>query len=168
MQRKKLPIGIQTFAKIRGEDYYYVDKTQLALRLIDEGSYYFLSRPRRFGKSLFIDTLGELFEGNEALFRGLYCHDKWDWSIRYPVIRISFAEGRLESRAQLDEKIWELLETNQHRLGIPCTRQNIPGCFGELIEQTRKHFCQRVVVLVDEYDKPILDIRQHPARLVPQ
>ncbi|MDT8407665.1 MAG: AAA family ATPase, partial [Methylococcales bacterium] len=62
MKRKKLPIGIATFAKIRGEDYYYVDKTQLALQLIDEGSYYFLSRPRRFGKSLLLDTLAELFQ----------------------------------------------------------------------------------------------------------
>jgi len=71
MQRKKLPIGIQTFAKIRGDEYYYVDKTPLALKLIEEGSYYFLSRPRRFGKSLFLDTLGELFSGNEPLFRGV-------------------------------------------------------------------------------------------------
>ncbi|MDT7928699.1 AAA family ATPase, partial [Tepidimonas sp.] len=92
--RKRLPIGIQTFAKIRGDDYYYVDKTPYALRLIESGSHYFLSRPRRFGKSLFLDTLAELFAGNEPLFRGLYCHDKWDWSKRHPVIRISFAEGR--------------------------------------------------------------------------
>ena len=77
MMRKKLPIGIQTFAKIRGDDYYYVDKTPYALRLIESGSHYFLSRPRRFGKSLFLDTLAELFAGNEPLFRGLYCHDKW-------------------------------------------------------------------------------------------
>jgi hypothetical protein len=84
MRRKKLPIGIQTFAKIRGDDYYYVDKTPLALRLIESGSHYFLSRPRRFGKSLFLDTLAELFAGNEPLFRGLYCHDRWDWSKKYP------------------------------------------------------------------------------------
>jgi predicted AAA+ superfamily ATPase len=76
MSRKKRPIGIQTFREIREEDFYYVDKTPHALRLIDEGKYYFLSRPRRFGKSLFIDTLAELFAGNELLFRRLYCHDK--------------------------------------------------------------------------------------------
>jgi hypothetical protein len=81
MQRRKLPIGMQTFAKIRGDDYYYVDKTPLALRLIESGSHDFLSRPRRFGKSLFLDTLAELFAGNEPLFRGLYCHDRWDWSM---------------------------------------------------------------------------------------
>ncbi|ENO88257.1 AAA family ATPase [Thauera linaloolentis] len=73
MSRKKLPIGIQNFREIREEGHYYVDKTPFALRLFDEGKYYFLSRPRRFGKSLFIDTLAELFAGREALFRGLHC-----------------------------------------------------------------------------------------------
>ncbi len=68
--RRKLPIGIQTFAQIMSEDYYYVDKTRFAHRLIEHGKYYFLSRPRRFGKSLFLDTLKELFEGNEPLFQG--------------------------------------------------------------------------------------------------
>jgi predicted AAA+ superfamily ATPase len=66
LHKRKLPIGIQTFAKIREADYYYVDKTDLALQLIDQGNCYFLSRPRRFGKSLFLDTLKELFEGNQA------------------------------------------------------------------------------------------------------
>ena len=81
MRRKKLPIGIQTFAQIREDDaYYYVDKTPLAFKLATQGKYYFLSRPRRFGKSLFLDTLAELFAGNEPLFRGLYIHDKWDWA----------------------------------------------------------------------------------------
>lgn len=78
MHRKKLPIGIQTFQKIREDDYYYVDKTALALRLVEEGSHNFLSRPRRFGKSLFLDTLGELFVGNEDLFRGLHIYPRWD------------------------------------------------------------------------------------------
>lgn len=93
MTRKKLPIGIQTFREIREEHYYYVDKTGFALRLIEAGKHTFLSRPRRFGKSLFLDTLAELFAGNEPLFRGLMCHDQWDWSIQYPVIRLSFGGG---------------------------------------------------------------------------
>nr|WP_292978422.1 AAA family ATPase [Nitrosomonas sp.] len=75
---KKLPIGIQTFREIREESYYYVDKTSFALKLAVEGKYYFLSRPRRFGKSLFLDTLAELFAGNEPLFRGLYCATRYD------------------------------------------------------------------------------------------
>lgn len=93
MSRKKLPIGIQTFREIREEGYYYVDKTGIARQLVEEGKYYFLSRPRRFGKSLFLDTLAELFAGNEPLFQGLAIHDHWDWGRRYPVIRISFGEG---------------------------------------------------------------------------
>jgi hypothetical protein len=157
MKRKKLPIGIQTFRDIREGGYYYVDKTAFAHRLATTGKYYFLSRPRRFGKSLFLDTLAELFAGNEPLFRGLYCHDKWDWSKKHPVIRISFAEGRLESREQLDERIRELLDNHQRSLGIHCEHRSIPGCFGELIERATQKYGQRAVVLVDEYDKPILD-----------
>ncbi len=78
-KRCKLPIGIQTFAKIRESNYYYVDKTPFALQMIENGSHYFLSRPRRFGKSLFLDTLKELFEANEALFRGLFKKLKIFW-----------------------------------------------------------------------------------------
>jgi hypothetical protein len=90
---KKLPVGIQTFARIREDDCYYVDKTGIALQLIEEGNYYFLSRPRRFGKSLFLETRAELFEGNEPLFGGLAVHRQWDRSRRFPVIRISFSGG---------------------------------------------------------------------------
>jgi hypothetical protein len=105
MSRKKLPIGIQTFREIREDNCYYVDKTAFALRMIKEGKAYFLSRPRRFGKNLFLDTVAGLFAGNEPLFRGLYCHDQWDWNTKYPVIRISFAEGVMGSRANLDARI---------------------------------------------------------------
>ena len=78
--KRKLPIGIQTFRTIREENYYYVDKTAYMARLVAEGTHYFLSRPRRFGKSLFLDTLKELFAGNEPLFKGLAIHPQWDWS----------------------------------------------------------------------------------------
>jgi hypothetical protein len=163
MTRKKLPIGIQTFREIREDNCYYVDKTALALRLIEEGKYYFLSRPRRFGKSLLIDTLGELFAGNEALFCGLHCHDKWDWGTKYPVIRISFAEGKLDSRAELDRRIDDLLRINQEALGVSVREGlDIAGRFGELIRQAERAHGQRVVVLVDEYDKPILDNISRP------
>ena len=86
MARKLLPIGIQTFSRLREEDAYYVDKTRLILSLVRGGSRYFLSRPRRFGKSLLLSTLKELFEGNEPLFEGLYIHGEWDWSQRYTVV----------------------------------------------------------------------------------
>ena len=94
--RRKLPIGIQTFRIIREEGYYYVDKTAHVRRLIDEGTHYFLSRPRRFGKSLLLDTVKELFEGAEPLFRGLAVHDGWDWSVRHPVVRLSFGSGNFK------------------------------------------------------------------------
>ncbi|MDR2092586.1 MAG: AAA family ATPase, partial [Azoarcus sp.] len=162
MTRKKLPIGIQTFREIREENHYYVDKTPFALRLIDEGKYYFLSRPRRFGKSLFLDTLAELFAGNEPLFRGLYCHDKWDWTVKYPVIRISFGGGVPKGRAALEKCIGELLEENEERLGLPGKSGSVSGRFRALIHAAERQYGQRAVVLVDEYDKPILDNLAQP------
>ncbi len=157
MHRRKLPIGIQTFAKIREDDYYYVDKTGFIEHLIDQGNQYFLSRPRRFGKSLLIDTLAELFSGNEPLFRGLAIHPHWDWTIRYPVIRFSFGGGLAQSRAELGDKIGEQLRINQAALGLTGTETGIGSAFAELIRLAHAATGQRVVVLVDEYDKPILD-----------
>ena len=93
MTRRRLPIGMQTFRKLREGRCYYVDKTAYVRQLLDEGEHYFLSRPRRFGKSLFLDTCKELFEGNEPLFEGLAIHDRWDWSVRHPVLRLSFGSG---------------------------------------------------------------------------
>ena len=155
MHRRKLPIGIQTFAKIREEDHYYIDKTGFIRRLVDQGSQYFLSRPRRFGKSLLLDTLAELFSANEPLFRGLQIHPDWDWSTTYPVIRISFAEGVLHSRAQLDRRIEDLLRINRESLAVNVhPGLDIAASFGDLIRKTHAHYGQRVVILVDEYDKP--------------
>ncbi len=157
MSRRSLPIGIQTLRKIREGDFYYVDKTGFALRLIDEGTHYFLSRPRRFGKSLFLDTLAELFAGNEALFRGLEAEHRWDWSRRFPVIRLSFGGGVVRQPGELDAKISEQLAVNQEALGISCEQPTLGGCFAELIRKAHATTGERVVVLVDEYDKPILD-----------
>ena len=95
MNKRKLPIGIQTFREVREENCYYVDKTAYIRGLLAEGKHYFLSRPRRFGKSLFLDTCKELFAGSEELFAGLYIHDHWDWSVRHPVLRLSFGSGSL-------------------------------------------------------------------------
>lgn len=158
MPRPRLPIGIQTFSEIRSEGYYYVDKTGFARQLIQQGKYFFLSRPRRFGKSLFLDTLAELFAANEPLFQGLQIHPHWDWQTRYPLIRLSFAEGILDSRAALDLRIHDLLRINREALGVEMHPDlDVAGSFGELIRRTHAHSGQRVVVLVDEYDKPILD-----------
>lgn len=161
---KKLPIGLQTFRQLIEEGYVYIDKTEHAWALASSGKYYFLSRPRRFGKSLFLDTLKELFEGSEALFRGLYIHERWDWSKRHPVIRLDFAAGVLQSREALDRGIRELLAQNQRRLGVQCEAESIPGCFAELIIRAHEASGERVVILVDEYDKPILDNIAAPER----
>ncbi len=158
LPRLKLPIGIQTFSKIRNGGFYYVDKTPMAWSLANQAGYYFLSRPRRFGKSLFIDTLKELFEGNEALFRGLFIHDKWDWQCHYPVLHISFSDGGLKTSADLERRIGNLLRVNYQRLGLafPDSLDNF-FLLAELIRLARAKFNQPVVILVDEYDKPILD-----------
>jgi len=160
--RKKLPIGIQTFARIREDNCYYVDKTAFALQLIEQGNYYFLSRPRRFGKSLFLDTLKELFEGNEPLFRGLFVHDKWDWSIKYPVIRISFGGGVLGSRRELDESLHQQLSYHEKRFKLPAAFPDNRSRFIELIRMVSEQCSRRVVILIDEYDKPILDRIDEP------
>ena len=158
MARKKLPIGIQTFAKIReGDAHYYVDKTPLALRLIDQGTHFFLSRPRRFGKSLFLDTLKELFEGNEALFKGLHAQKHWDWSVKYPVLRFSFGGGVLGSVADLQASLHEQLGTLEERHQLPAEYPDVRSRFKRLILRLAEQTGQRVVVLIDEYDKPILD-----------
>ncbi len=159
---KKLPIGIQTFSEIIREGHAYVDKTGHAQALAEAGKYWFLSRPRRFGKSLFVDTLKELFEGNEPLFRGLAVHDGWDWSRKHPVIKLDFSAGVAQSREESDRLLHEALRFNQRRLGITCENSSIPGCFGELIQRAHEQSGESVVILVDEYDKPILDNIEHP------
>ena len=156
---KKLPIGIQTFEKIRDkkENYIYIDKTKEALELIEGGGYYFLSRPRRFGKSLFLDTLQDIFEGKKELFEGLYIYDKWDWEDKYPVIKFSWS-GDLRSKPSIELRAFDFLKENQRRLGIECEeRRHLSSCFSELIYESYKKYNKKVVILIDEYDKPILD-----------
>ncbi len=162
MTRRRLPIGIQTFRKIREENCYYVDKTAYIQRLIDEGTHYFLSRPRRFGKSLFLDTLKELFEGNESLFEGLHIHDHWDWSVRYPVIRLSFGSGNFKESGDLQANLLDQLAAIERRTGVVVEAETVPGRFAYLIEALHDRAGQPVAVLVDEYDKPILDALEIP------
>ncbi|MEB3298512.1 MAG: AAA family ATPase, partial [Candidatus Sericytochromatia bacterium] len=118
MPRKKLPLGIQTFAKIREDAHYYVDKTPMACRLVEGGTHYFLSRPRRFGKSLFLDTLKELFEGNRELFKGLHAEEHWDWSVKHPVVLLSFSDGVLETREDLAARLHFILTLEEERHGV--------------------------------------------------
>ncbi|ORU91121.1 MAG: hypothetical protein A6F72_01015 [Cycloclasticus sp. symbiont of Poecilosclerida sp. N] len=162
---KKLPIGITTFAKIRDEqqNYLYVDKTDIAYKLITSAEYYFLSRPRRFGKSLFLDTLDNIFCANKDLFKGLYIYDKWDWSTKYPVIRIDFNVGDFATVKGIENRVFAILDNISKTLGVTCeVTEDIPRCFNDLIIATYKKHNQKVVILIDEYDKPILDNITNP------
>ncbi|MDF1546343.1 MAG: ATP-binding protein [Bacteroidales bacterium] len=163
MQRKRLPIGKQTFNVVRDpkENYVYIDKTQFAHKMIEAGGdYYFLARPRRFGKSLFLDTLSEIFKGNKELFKGLYIYDKWDWNQQFPVIIIDFTGGNYSSKENLQEMLRVKLKSNMKHLGLDekeCFHEE-PGIFLQnIIQQTYLMYKQKVVVLIDEYDKPIID-----------
>ena len=154
---KQLPIGISTFEEIRTKDCYYVDKTPYVKHLVDQGKYYFLSRPRRFGKSLFVDTLKEAFTGNKSLFKELYLEENWNWDEIHPVILISFGGGVVQSRGELDESITDRLMETYNHYGLKMNKKRTSAQFRDLIIQLHKTFNQKVVVLVDEYDKPILD-----------
>ena len=160
--RRKLPLGIQTFRKLREDGCYYVDKTPYAKRLVDGGTHYFLSRPRRFGKSLFVDTLKELFEGNEPLFRGLAVHGDWDWSVRHPVIRLDFGGGSYRTLDGVRNRLAVQFDAIESATGIRPRYETLPERFADLIRTLREVTGRRVVVLVDEYDKPILDALDDP------
>ena len=162
-KRRRLPIGIQTFREVREEHCYYVDKTAFIERLVAEGKHYFLSRPRRFGKSLFLDTLKELFEGNEALFKGLHVHAGWTWGEPHPVVRLDFAGGDFKQPDLLADSVMEQLAAEERRHGVEASYRTVPGRFAHLLEALHERTGRRVVVLVDEYDKPILDVLGAPA-----
>ena len=155
--RQLLPIGIQTFREIRERNCYYVDKTAFAVRLAEEGKHYFLSRPRRFGKSLFLDTLKELFTGSQQLFAGLRAHNCWDWSVRHPVVRISFGRGDFKEPGYLRKNLAAQLAGIERRTATERCADTAPERFADLLETLHERSGHRVVVLVDEYDKPILD-----------
>ncbi|RUM48254.1 MAG: hypothetical protein DSY47_06000 [Hydrogenothermus sp.] len=155
---KKLPIGIQNLREIIEGNYYYVDKTKEAYELINTYKYTFLARPRRFGKSLFLDTLKEIFEGNKKLFEGLYIYDKWNWDEKFPVVKISWS-GNFQTLENLEQTAIDIFKQNQKRLGITCDNTKDPNsCFRQLIENSYEKYKKPVVILVDEYDKPILDV----------
>ena len=156
--KRKLPIGIQTFRTIREENCYYVDKTAYMARLVAEGKHYFLSRPRRFGKSLFLDTLKELFEGNEPLFEGLAIYPQWDWSVRHPVLRLSFGSGHFKEPGNLHKEAMAQLGTIEKVDGC----DTAPAYFRHLLRTLHQQTGQPVAVLIDEYDKPILDALEEP------
>jgi hypothetical protein len=157
MAIQKYPIGHQDFGKIITQGFVYVDKTHFIHKIIDKGGYYFLSRPRRFGKSLLISTLECVFKGQKELFEGLHIYDKWDFE-PYPIIRISFSNIGYRTKGLLNA-IGDTLEEIASEYGIPLfsEKADIANCFKELIKSLFQKYNQQVVILIDEYDKPIID-----------
>ena len=160
---KKLPIGLSTLKKIREEGYLYIDKTHHVANMVNSGVYYFLSRPRRFGKSLFVDTLKQAFLGNKEIFEGLYLENNWDWSTKYPVIHISFGgSSGFDSQTRLNNIIGNRISEHAKSYDVDIDLSDSGEAFSQLIKALAEKFSQNVVILIDEYDKPILDVINSP------
>ena len=152
----KLPLGRQSFAEVRELRCAYVDKTPLALKMIEDGKLYFLARPRRFGKSLFLDTLRNLFEAKRELFQGLHAEANWDWDVKFPVIKLDM-NGTFNKPTSLESRLKGLLENNAIKLGVDLRGQDIPTLFQNLLMDASQKHGRQVVLLIDEYDKPMID-----------
>ena len=163
---KKLPAGIQTFEEIIKDNYIYVDKTRMLVNLIESGKVYFFARPRRFGKSLTLTTLEAMFLGKKELFKGLYA-EAWmnrpDF-VKHPVVRLSMNNVTTDSGMEiLRSSIVLLLKEEARKLDVEVSDINVPGdLFNELIIRTFNRYKERVVVLIDEYDKPYIDFVDDP------
>lgn len=160
---KNLPLSIQTFEKLRKNNCVYVDKTELIYNLVQSGTVYFLSRPRRFGKSLLISTLDAYFNGRRDLFEGLKIAQlEKEWK-QYPVIHIDFGGGDYYLPESIDSKLNNILSRYEEEYGIiPDSRSVFADRFENLIREIYKQTQQQVVVLIDEYDKPVLDALYMP------
>ena len=154
----KYPIGIQSFDRIRNEGYVYVDKTALIYQLVTTGSIYFLSRPRRFGKSLLVSTLEHYFLGHKELFKGLAMELlEQDW-LEYPVFHMDFNNTQFEKSGNLENKINIYLTAWEQIYGALPVKGDLGDRFAYVLEQAHKQTGRRAVVLIDEYDKPLLDV----------
>ena len=157
MEARYLPIGIQDFEKLRNGSYVYVDKTQFVYELTRTGTPYFLSRPRRFGKSLLLSTMEYYFLGKKDLFKGLAIEKlEKDWT-EYPVLKISFGAGSYETKEKLLSIMDFILSKNERMFGIEKQSDNPAVRLSDLIITANTQTGKQVVVLIDEYDKPILD-----------
>ncbi len=160
---QNLPIGIHTFERIRNENLLYIDKTKDIYQLITTGSVYFLSRPRRFGKSLLISTLKAIFEGKRHLFEDLWINQNTDYAFEsYHVVHIDMSQVDSDNAEQLKNYLLVQVKqlAKQHSLNLE--HGTYSSCFGELIQKLGQD--KPVVILIDEYDKPILDHLTKPAR----
>ena len=154
---KKLPLGIQNFREIIEEGHVYVDKTRFVYDLINSGKFYFLSRPRRFGKSLLLDTIAEVFLGSKELFKGLWIYDSdYDFA-GYPVVRLDMSNFTTDSPETLNKSLVSCLHDYLEEEGMRISDDMPSVLFNRLIKGLHKKYNRRIVVLIDEYDKPILD-----------
>ena len=157
-QLKRLPVGIQTFAKIIEDDMLYIDKTEYIWKMIHLSNYIFLSRPRRFGKSLLVSTLQAYFEGRKELFKGTYIDTvEQEWT-EYPVLHFSMASGKHMEKEQLERYLLYLLEENERRFGLTSNIKDTNVRMRNLIVNVYEKTGKKVVVLIDEYDAPLLDV----------
>ncbi len=158
---KNLPIGIQDFEKLRESDYLYIDKTESYIKSILSGKYFLLNRPRRFGKSLMISTLSYLYQGRKDLFTGLWIENNWDWTNIHPVIYLDINNTITRGGGTLKEGLMIIFRQQAHSYGVEL-ESDVPGyAFHELIEKLADKG-KKVVILVDEYDKPITDYITNP------
>ena len=166
MARKLYPIGIQTFEEIRKLDNLYIDKTEYIYRMTHtDGKYFFLSRPRRFGKSLLVSTFQSYFEGKKELFEGLAIEKlEKEWN-EYPVLHFDLSKGKHMEKAQLEEYLGYLLEDYEQKYGIENHRNGNNNRFNDLIEVVYRKTGKQVVVLIDEYDAPLLDVAHEKEKL---
>lgn len=166
MARKLYPIGIQTFEEIRKLDNLYIDKTEYIYRMAHtDGKYFFLSRPRRFGKSLLVSTFKSYFEGKKELFEGLAIEKlEKEWNT-YPVLHFDLSKGKHMEKAQLEEYLGYLLEDYEQKYGIENHRNGNNNRFNDLIEVVFQKTGKQVVVLIDEYDAPLLDVAHEKEKL---
>lgn len=155
---KRLPVGIQTFEKLINEDCFYVDKTEYIWRMVHLSNYIFLSRPRRFGKSLLCSTLQAYFEGKKELFQGLTIEQlETEW-VEYPVLCFSMASAKHRSAEELERYLIDIIEENEKRFGISSNKPDPNLRLKNLIINVYKKTGRQVVVLMDEYDAPLLDV----------
>ena len=159
---KLYPVGIQNFEKIRRDGYCYVDKTEKIYRLVKTGSYYFLSRPRRFGKSMLISTLEAYFQGKKELFGGLAMEGlEKEWK-QYPILHLDLNARKYDSEESLDQELDKHLEQWEKLYGSDYSDRAPEERFYHIIRMAYEHTGERVVILVDEYDKPMLQTINNP------